>query len=222
MRPLKQHILERLKVSKGHVSRMSLEEFDKHRNSLNERENNLILNSKYDMKDMFINWVEQMLIEDGVIDELPFENHMEHIIRFDGDILIDNIVDDEIDPPVSTELYLTWGEAYMRIVTYYVKYEVYMPLGYGDQTTSRQITYVSEKGTNQITIGEKSWEGTFGPLKKGAKLSLKATAISGGIWIDTDYYVKISVSRDKEPFVLKAEDRKIESGILEASYTINF
>lgn len=107
-------------------------------------------------------------------------------------------------------------------VRYYVKYEVYMPLGYGGQTTSRQITYVSEKGTNQITIGEKSWEGTFGPLKKGAKLSLKATAISGGIWIDTDYYVKISVSRDKEPFVLKAEDRKIESGILEASYTINF
>jgi hypothetical protein len=122
MKTLKQHIFEKLKV-KSNITKMTLTEFNKTRKSLNRKENEFKLFSQYDMKDMFINWVEQMLIEDGVINEIPFIN--EHIIRFDGDILIDNIVDAEIDPPVSTELYLTWGEAYMRIVTYYVKYEVF-------------------------------------------------------------------------------------------------
>ena len=124
MQTIKTYITEKLKI-KANASRMTLTEFNKTRKSLNRKENNFKLASQYDMKDMFINWVEHMLIEDGVITELPFENHMEHIIRFDGDILIDNIVDDEIDPPVSTELYLTWGEAYMRVVTYYVKYDVF-------------------------------------------------------------------------------------------------
>ena len=104
---------------------MSLEEFAKHRNSLNERENNLTLNSKYDTKDMFINWVEKMLVDDEVIETIPYNEYMNHILRFDGDILIDNIVDDEVDPPVSTEMYLTWGEAYIRVVTYYVKNNIF-------------------------------------------------------------------------------------------------
>lgn len=124
MKTFKQHILEKLKV-KHNISKMTLTEFNETRKSLNRKENNFKLVSQYDMKDMFINWVEQMLIEDGVIDEIPFGGFMKHIIRFDGDILIDNIVDSEIDPPVSTELYLTWGEAYMRVVTYYVKYDVF-------------------------------------------------------------------------------------------------
>ena len=76
MKTLKQHIFEKLKVSKGHVSRMSLEEFAKHRNSLNERENSLTLNSKYDMKDMFINWVEKMLFDDGVIETIPYNEYI--------------------------------------------------------------------------------------------------------------------------------------------------
>ena len=66
-----------------------------------------------------------MLVEDGVVDEIPYIRFMEHILRFDGDILFDNIVDDEVEPMVSTELYLTWGEAYMRIVTYYIKNNIF-------------------------------------------------------------------------------------------------
>lgn len=124
MKNLKQHILEKLKV-KHNISKMTLTEFNKTRKSLNRKENDFKLVSQYDMKDMFINWVEHMLIEDGVIDEIPFGGFMKHIIRFDGDILIDNIIDAEIDPPVSTEMYLTWGEAYMRVVTYYVKYDIF-------------------------------------------------------------------------------------------------
>jgi len=124
MQNINTYISEKLKI-KANISRMKLTEFDKTRKSLHRKENDFKLSSQYDMKDMFIKWVEQMLIEDGVINDLPVDNHMEHIIRFDGDILIDNIVDAEIDPPVSTELYLSWGEAYMRVVTYYVKYDVF-------------------------------------------------------------------------------------------------
>lgn len=118
-------VVEKLKVSKSSFSKMTLKDFAEERNSLNSPENNYKLTSKYDDKDVFINWVEKMLVEDGVINEIPFGGFMKHILRFDGDILIDNIVDDEVDPPVSTEMYLTWGEAYMRIVTYYVKNNIF-------------------------------------------------------------------------------------------------
>lgn len=123
------NITEKLKVTKSSVHKMTLKEFAEERKSLNQKENNFKLVSQYDMKDMFINWVEKMLVEDGVIDEIPFGGFMKHILRFDGDILIDNIVDGEVDPPVSTEMYLTWGEAYMRIVTYYIKNNIFTEPG---------------------------------------------------------------------------------------------
>lgn len=122
-------VVEKLKVSKSSFSKMTLKEFAEERKSLNSPENNYKLTSKYDDKDIFINWVEKMLVEDGVVDEIPFGGFMKHILRFDGDILFDNIVDDEVDPPVSTELYLTWGEAYMRIVTYYIKNDIFTEPG---------------------------------------------------------------------------------------------
>lgn len=126
MRSINTYILEKLRVTtKGHISKMSLEEFAKRRNSLNEYENDLKLNSEHVTKGVFINWVENMLIDDEVIETIPYVKYMNHILRFDGDILIDNIADDEVDPPVSTEMYLTWGEAYMRIVTYYVKNNIF-------------------------------------------------------------------------------------------------
>lgn len=122
-------VVEKLKVNKSAFSKMTLKEFAEERKSLNSPENNYKLTSKYDDKDIFINWVEKMLVEDGVVDEIPFGGFMKHILRFDGDILFDNIVDDEVDPMVSTELYLTWGEAYMRIVTYYIKNDIFTEPG---------------------------------------------------------------------------------------------
>ena len=71
---------------------------------------------------VFINWVEKILLEDDVVDAIPIRGH---ILYFDGDILRDNIGHNEVDPVVSTELDLTWGEAYMRIVTYYVKNNIF-------------------------------------------------------------------------------------------------
>ena len=122
MKTLKQHILEKLKINKSSykMNKMTLKEFAKERQSLNYPKNYVELTSDYKM--VFINWVEKLLVEDGVVDVIPIRGH---IMRFDGDILYDNLVDGEIDPPVSTELGLKWGEAYMRIVTYYIKNNIF-------------------------------------------------------------------------------------------------
>ena len=125
MKTFKQHILEKLKISKSSgykMNNMTLKEFAKERQSLNDPINDVMLTSDYKMT--FIKWAEKMLVEDGVVDVIPIRGH---ILYFDGDILRDNIRDDEIDPPVSTELDLRWGEAYMRIVTYYIKNNVFNP-----------------------------------------------------------------------------------------------
>ncbi len=104
---------------------------------------------------------------------------------------------------------------------YYVRYEVYMPLGYSGQTTSKTITYVSEKGKVHFTTSEDSWEGTFGPIKKGTNVSLMSEATSGGIRNNVEYYIRLSVSRNQEPFVVKGEQRENKS-VLYTSYTIDF
>ena len=125
MKTFKQHILEKLKISKSSgykMNNMTLKEFAKERQSLNDPINDVMLTSDYKMT--FIKWAEKMLVEDGVVDVIPIRGH---ILYFDGDILRDNIRDDEIDPPVSTELDLRWGEAYMRIVTYYIKNNIFKP-----------------------------------------------------------------------------------------------
>ena len=119
MKTFKQHILEKLKISKSSY-KMTLKEFAKERKSLNDPKNDVKLTNEYKMA--FIKWVEKTLVEDDVVDEIPIRGH---ILYFDGDILLDNIWYAEIDPPVSTELYLTWGEAYMRIVTYYIKNNIF-------------------------------------------------------------------------------------------------
>lgn len=116
MRNLKDIIFEKLRVTKSSGYKMTLKEFAKERQSLNYPKNYVKLTSNY--KIVFINWVEKMLVEDDVVDAIPIRGH---ILYFDGDILRDNIGHNEVDPVVSTELDLTWGEAYMRIVTYYVK-----------------------------------------------------------------------------------------------------
>ena len=125
MKTFKQHILEKLKISKSSgykMNNMTLKEFAKERQRLNDPINAVMLTSDYKMT--FIKWAEKMLVEDAVVDAIPIRGH---ILYFDGDILRDNIRDDEIDPPVSTELDLRWGEAYMRIVTYYIKNNIFNP-----------------------------------------------------------------------------------------------
>lgn len=103
-------------------------------------------------------------------------------------------------------------------VRYYVKYEVYMGLAtaYGKPTIG--ISYTSENGTQGVTTGEAKWEGTFGPIKKGTHLKISAhgTLVRNDIY----NYVRLSVSRDKEPFVIKCEDRRLGVSSLSASYDL--
>ncbi|OUO83343.1 hypothetical protein [Bacteroides sp. An269] len=104
---------------------------------------------------------------------------------------------------------------------YYAKYEVYMPLGgFTSQKTSRKITFVSENGEQTISTSNASWEGTYGPFKANTQLYLKAEAESGGIRNNVEYYVRLSVSYNKEPFTIKGEERGVAVSSLSTSYTI--
>lgn len=101
--------------------------------------------------------------------------------------------DEHVEEPIQEE------------VRYYVKYEVgiskYRPTG----TISIQCQ--GDKKVEEYFIKGSGWEETFGPFKKGQKVFLKASYDSG-LSVTGDSYVKISVSRNKEPFVLRAEDRR--------------
>lgn len=102
---------------------------------------------------------------------------------------------------------------------YYVKYEVYMR-DLGDVPTTREITFVSEKGEQTITTANDSWTGTYGPFKKGTILYL--TAIGNRIMNNVESYVILSVSRNNEPFCIKAEKREIGGSTLSINYKIDF
>lgn len=84
---------------------------------------------------------------------------------------------------------------------YYVKYEVSARnAGYAKITWD--LEFSTDKGTENATLldGGK-WEATYGPFTKGTKVFLR---LSGG---SSSYpaNARILVSKDKEPFVIKAE-----------------
>ena len=105
-------------------------------------------------------------------------------------------------------------------VRYYVKYEVYMPLGY-DRKGLKDISFITEYGEENITTSNAEWEGTYGPFKKGSRLYIKVVA-KGAIRNDSEYYVRLFVSRNEEPFVIKGEQKGEKLSTLSALYTIDF
>ena len=101
---------------------------------------------------------------------------------------------------------------------YYVKYEVNVQNGWSSKTT-HTITFTSEDGPASIVhevkgFGSIKWEGTYGPFQKGDKVSLSAKNNQ------MDYHGRIYISREKEPFVIKAEGTGAETLKLQA--TIDF
>ena len=62
MKTFKQHILEKLKITKSSGYKMTLKEFAKERQSLNDPINYVMLTSDYKMT--FIKWAEKMLVEE--------------------------------------------------------------------------------------------------------------------------------------------------------------
>lgn len=101
---------------------------------------------------------------------------------------------------------------------YYVKYEVKSK--FGNRVFAKQnIVYTTDTGSQNYSQESYSttsfeWEGTYGPFKKGDAVKLE---VSNSIM---DISGRIYVSRDKEPFVIKAEGSGKK--ILSLQYSIDF
>ncbi len=108
-----------------------------------------------------------------------------------------------------------------NIVTdnYYVKYEVVNGklvdvTGLAYDNTERNIVYRDVDGTKTIKI-KGVWDGTFGPFKKGDQVFLNVTTTGKFSSLS-----RISVSKNKEPFAVKADTRV--TGKNDLSYVIDF
>ena len=87
---------------------------------------------------------------------------------------------------------------------YYVKYEVKIQTQHIN--ADRTISYTDEKGKHSFTNSEwmksMEWDGTYGPVDKNFVASLSCQTAYDD---NTQIYARIYVSREKEPFVVKAE-----------------
>lgn len=107
-------------------------------------------------------------------------------------------------------------------VRYYVKYEVSIYTWHTN--INRTITFTDEKGTqtlvNKDNVREINWEGTYGPVDKNFVASLHCETAQLD---DTAIHARIYVSREKEPFVIKAEGTNNKnSKELSLTYKIDF
>lgn len=84
------------------------------------------------------------------------------------------------------------------------------------QKKTTAITFTSENGTETVTTTALSWDGTYCPLTKGTTIRMNVASKTSGEY----NHARIYVSRDKEPFVIKAEDAGNHDIAL--SYTIDF
>lgn len=103
---------------------------------------------------------------------------------------------------------------------YYVKYDVEISTRWTN--TLNTITFVTDKGVQTLTAeGNTNWSATYGPLTLGKIVSLKIIRDDNK---DYEYggsnHARIYISKDQEPFVIKAEDSGGKN--LNLSYTIDF
>ena len=84
-----------------------------------------------------------------------------------------------------------------------------------------EITYLSDKGEQTLTVQSSEWEGTYGPFSKNAIFSIGVT-LNGTIYTASDSYVRLSVSKNGEPFVIKGEDRETRKRFFQTTYKIDF
>ena len=96
---------------------------------------------------------------------------------------------------------------------YYVKYEVQC----GSQISSaaymeRILTYKDVNDEKKISINSFEWEGTYGPFKKGDKVYLYVITSQPAKY---NTNARLSVSKNQEPFAIKAEERESEKIRLE-------
>lgn len=92
-------------------------------------------------------------------------------------------------------------------VRYYVKYEMHISQA---NSGAISINCISDKGSIYIKTQNSDWNAVYGPIDKNTELRINAS-YSGPVYNKPDSYVRIYISRNNEPFVLKAEDRHNDS-----------
>ena len=119
MKLFKQYITEKLKISIKEP--ITFDEFCKTRKSLSDPENDVGL--RYSNRDEFIDFIEFHLLEDGVIDEIPFNDipGSKRLFRFDGNDFYDNIIDTRVGL-ITTDIFPPkFGEGYCRTVKFMIE-----------------------------------------------------------------------------------------------------
>jgi hypothetical protein len=119
MKEFKQHILEKLKISIKEP--IKYDEFCKTRKSLSDSKNDVKL--QYSNRDEFIDFIEFHLINDGVIDEIPFKDipGSKRLFRFDGNDFYDNIIDTRVGLITADIFPPKFGEGYCRTVKFMIE-----------------------------------------------------------------------------------------------------
>lgn len=106
-------------------------------------------------------------------------------------------------------------------VRYYVKYELTSTTGHA--AVNRNLKFTTENGTQTLIITpgttEKNvtWEGTYGPVKKGFLAFFLCNIVESE---RSSTHARIYVCREKEPFVVKADGSGNSS--ISLGYTIDF
>lgn len=95
---------------------------------------------------------------------------------------------------------------------YYVKYEVEASTAHRVSFTYN-ISYTKDSGVGNVQerlySSDFSWNDTYGPFKKGDKVSLSCSLST-----PMDITASIHVCRNDEPFAAKAEYKKMERDVL--------
>lgn len=101
---------------------------------------------------------------------------------------------------------------------YYVRYEASIPSGY-----SGKVTVNTEIGPQTFSTGRVYTE-TFGPVTEGFKSSINISCTAEGLIKNSYITVSIYVSKNTEPFVLKASNSGHSSNTksISTNYRINF
>jgi hypothetical protein len=119
MKLFKQYIYEKLKVSAK--SPIKFDEFCKTRKSLSDPKNDIGL--RYSNRDEFIEFIEFNLLEDGVIDEIPYKDipGSKHLFRFDSNDFYDNIIDTRVGAITADFFPPKFGDGYCRTVKFMIE-----------------------------------------------------------------------------------------------------
>lgn len=119
MKLFKEYITEKLKISIKEP--IKFDEFCKTRKSLSDPKNGVRL--QYSNRDEFIEFIEFHLLEDRVINEIPYKDipGSKHLFRFDDNDFYDNIIDTRVGLITTDVFPPKFGDGYCRTVKFMIE-----------------------------------------------------------------------------------------------------